>query len=196
LPALLLLTDAERLPDPVSAAAKLPRGGRNGFAAGVVVRERERAKQRTLARALAPICRARRAALLVAGDPRLAREIGATGVHLSEEAARAALLSTFALPRKAARRGMILSVAAHSLRAILRANALHADIVLLAPAFATASHPGATPIGAIRFARMIRAAARTAPDIRVFALGGVTGDNAARLMRAGAAGFAAIGALA
>ncbi|HET9149740.1 MAG TPA: thiamine phosphate synthase, partial [Alphaproteobacteria bacterium] len=129
-------------------------------------------------------------------DARLARELGATGVHLSEAAARTALLSTFAVPRKRARRGMILSVAAHSLRAILRANALNADIVLLAPAFATRSHPGAAPIGATRFARITRAAARAAPNIHVFALGGVTGNNATRLIHAGAAGFAAVGALA
>jgi thiamine-phosphate pyrophosphorylase len=194
------LTDAERLPDPLAAVARLPRGGavcgRPAFHAGVVVRERDAEMRRALAEKTVTPCRVRRIAVLIANDARLARAYRAAGVHLSEETARHGLLSTLALPRSGShlRGRMIVSVAAHSARAIARAARLRADIVLLAPAFATRSHPRAEPIGAVRFALMTRAARRA--GVRVFALGGVTGANAERLARAGAWGFAAIGALA
>lgn len=201
-PSLLLLTDSIRLPDPAGATATLPYGtgarGKTLFNAGVVIRERDEAKRRALAFALTPLCRRRRVALLVANDARLARAVGAAGVHLSEEIARHGLLSPLALARKGSRlrSRAILSIAAHSAGALARAIALGADIVLLSPAFATPSHPDAKPIGPIRFALMARAARRRHADLSVFALGGVSDANAQRLMRAGADGFAAIGALA
>src|SRR4029077_3608108 len=75
-PKLWLFTDARRLPDPRPAATRLPRG-----LAGVVLRHDGEPGRAALGRDLARICRARRLALVVAGDPRLAAALGA-GVHL------------------------------------------------------------------------------------------------------------------
>ncbi len=73
---LWLFTDARRLPDPLAAAARLPRG-----LAGVVLRHDGEPGRAALGRALARLCRRRRLALVVAGDVRLAAALGA-GVHL------------------------------------------------------------------------------------------------------------------
>ena len=83
-----------------------------------------------------------------------------------------------------------VTVAAHSLPALIRARAAGADAALLSPVFPTESHPGAPTLGAHRFARLARAA-----GLPVYALGGVNVENAARLRGSGAFGIAAIAAL-
>jgi len=184
-PRLLLMTDSVRLPDPERAVGALPRGS------GVVLRERDGERRRALAVRLAPLCRRRRVRLLIAGDWRLAVAAGADGVHLSEAAARGE-------PRRwqaVRRRGMRVTAAAHSPRAIRRAAALGLDGVLLSPvaptdSHPTGSHPSARPLGPLRFARW----AHEAP-LPVYALGGIDARTALRLLPARPAGFAAIGAL-
>src|SRR5438477_5113612 len=69
-PVLWLFTDAERLPDPLSAAARLPKG-----LCGIVLRHDGVPGREALARALARICRSRRLVLVVAGDARLAARL-------------------------------------------------------------------------------------------------------------------------
>lgn len=177
LPALLMMTDERRLPDPLPAAAALPAGS------GVVLRHYGDPSRETLGRQLAHLCRRRGLLLLVAGDLALALRLGADGVHLPEAA-------TTLVPA-ARRHGMTLTtVAAHSLAALRTAARLGADAALLSPVFPTASHPGAPVLGPLRFARLVRQA-----GLPVYALGGVTGRTAHRLKGSGAAGVAAIGAL-
>src|ERR1700733_7196086 len=76
IPRLWLFTDDKRLPDPREAVALLPRGR-----AGVILRHDADPERLKLGRDLARICRVRRLVLVVAGDIRLARALGA-GVHL------------------------------------------------------------------------------------------------------------------
>jgi thiamine-phosphate pyrophosphorylase len=184
-PALFLLTDDERVRDPVAAVNRLPRG------AAVIARARDEDALRQLVSALAPVCRRRGVALIVAGDVRLALRHGAAGVHLSERQGRRGR----PLARGSDAR-LFVTAAAHSLPALLRAERLGASAILLSPVFATASHPGARPLGAIRFAALVRAARRRNVGAALIALGGVTPERAQRLIAAGADGFAAIGALA
>jgi thiamine-phosphate pyrophosphorylase len=72
-----------------------------------------------------------------------------------------------------------------------RARRAGADAALVGPVFATASHPGARPLGPLLFAAL----ARLSP-LPVYALGGIEETTARRLKAAGAQGFAAIGAFA
>ncbi|MGH6787201.1 MAG: thiamine phosphate synthase [Novosphingobium sp.] len=65
---------------------------------------------------------------------------------------------------------------AHSLREIGRANRFGVGAVLLSPVFATRSHPGAKPLGALRF-RLLAAWAQ----MPVIALGGMTARRARSL---------------
>ncbi len=172
--ALLLLTDDQRLPDPLPAARALPRG------AVIILRSRDASRRAALAAALRAIARVRGLLLLIADDPQLAAKIGAHGIHLPQRRAREAAHWRARYPH------WFVTAAAHSLRAVL--NAGGADAVLLSPVFATASHPDAPALTPAR-ARLI---ARQAP-IPVFALGGIDAQNAGLLH--GFAGLAAIGAL-
>src|SRR5215510_1274642 len=76
LPALILMTDEKRLPDPAAAAESLPPG------AAIILRHTNPKARATLGHALAKIAHARELLLLIAGDAHLAAEIGAHGLHL------------------------------------------------------------------------------------------------------------------
>lgn len=181
-PSIVLVTDQIRLPDPRAAMGRLPPG------AGVILRHYDDAKRRPLARAVALLARRRRLALIVAGDWRLAAELGADGLHLPEGLARHGLLAgPLGWVR---RRRRLLLVACHGAMALGRARDLGATAALLSPVFPTASHPGAATIGPIRFGLWARRA-----GLPVIALGGMTRRHLRRLPRGAAAGMAAIGAL-
>jgi thiamine-phosphate pyrophosphorylase len=187
LPALLLLTDAERLADPLPVLARLPRGS------GVILRdyapETPDAVRAAAALRVRRACRARGLWLIVAGDVRLALGIGADGLHLPEWM----LMRGDSLARRATRAGIrrpgfIVTAACHSLRALRAAARLGANAAVLAPVFGTPSHPASPSLGAVRFARLVRAAA-----IPVYALGGVGTRTVRRLVGSGAVGIAGIG---
>jgi len=171
LPVLWLFTDAVRLPDPCGAAARLPRG-----LCGVVFRHDGVGDRAGLGRRLAAICRARRIALVVAGDWRLARVLGA-GVHLRAGRGRASGCR-------------LVTSSAHTVAELRRAERAGADLVFLSPAFPTASHPGAGALGAVRWAGMARS------GVGLAALGGVDGGTVWRLPRRICRAVGAIGALA
>src|ERR1700733_443518 len=174
LPPLWLFTDARRLPDPRPAVARLPRG-----LAGVVLRHDGEPGRARLGYDLAMICRARRLALVVAGDARLAAAIGA-GVH--PRAGR--------WPGVQRRRRLITS-SAHGCADLLRARRAGVSLVFLSPAFPTLSHPDVNALGPVRWARL----ARWAP-LPVAALGGIDGATIRRLPRRACHAIGAIGALA
>jgi len=184
LPPRLLVTDARRLPDPLPAVARLPRGS------GVVFRHYELAPaaRLRLARQVARLCRRRGLVLLVAGDARLALAAGADGVHLPE---RLAVLAPGLWRRRAS---WIVTVAAHDAGAVARAARARADAVLVSPVFPTASHPGATGLGAVRFAALAAQARRR--GLAVYALGGINAGSERRLRGIPQKGTAAIAGMA
>ncbi|MBC8239496.1 MAG: thiamine phosphate synthase [Alphaproteobacteria bacterium] len=178
LPGVILLTDATRLADPLPAAAALPKGS------AIILRHYAVAGREALGRELMALCRRRGLSLLIAGDWRLAWKLGAHGVHLPEwQAGRPPVL-----PRKP---GWLITAAAHSRPALLRAARLGVNAALLSPVFPTSSHPGAAALGVLRFAAL----ALHCP-LPIYALGGIAAGNATRLASSGAAGIAAISGLA
>lgn len=177
LPSLVLLTDDERLSDPLAAARALPRG------AMVIVRARQSAHRAHLAQALAPIAHARDLILLIADDPELAIRTRAHGVHFPEKH------SGRAGHWRARRPQWLITSSAHSQWAAARAR--YADAILLGPVFATQSHPRAQTLGPIRTRLIAHAIAK-----QVLALGGIDSKTIMQLSGANLAGVAAIGALA
>jgi thiamine-phosphate pyrophosphorylase len=178
LPPLIFMTEEERVPDPVAAAQRLPKG------TGIILRHRDRRRREALARELAPISRRRGLLLLIAGDPDLAARVGAHGAHFPE-----AHLGEAAHWRSRQKQWLI-TAAAHSERALLKATRARADAALLAPVFPTGSHEGAHTLGALRAALISRRA-----PLPVYALGGVSAANVARLSGTRFCGIAAISAL-
>ncbi|MCL1952217.1 MAG: thiamine phosphate synthase [Oscillospiraceae bacterium] len=90
----------------------------------------------------------------------------------------------FALASEALAREHSLSVSVHSPEEALRAEAMGAEFVIAGHIFATGSKPGMPPRG-LAFLREVCEAV----DIPVFAIGGITMQNAQQCLDAGAAGI-------
>ena len=170
LPKIWLMTDPRFGNDLLRAIQRLP------FGSGVIFRHYniEIRARRTLFSDVRKICRRRGHMLLMASDPRTVMAWGADGVH-------GQLLRTTPL---------IHSVSVHDIREIARARRCDADITLLSPVFATKSHPGSRPLGALRFMLL----ARLCGNAKVIALGGMTGRKSKMLDPRIIHGWAAIGA--
>ncbi len=175
LPTVFFVTDPDRTPDPLSIARSLPRG------AGVIFRGFGRTGVERTATALAVIARRRGLLLLIGADAALAARIGAGGVHLPERDLQEA--------RSIRRRhpSYIITGAAHSLRALKRAEGAGLHAALLSTAFSSLSPTAGRPLGPIRLAIAVRGA-----GLPVIALGGVNGRTAKRLIGVEVSGFAAV----
>jgi thiamine-phosphate pyrophosphorylase len=168
------MTDPKRTPHPERIAARLPSGW------GVIFRHFGSRDRYKAGARLARACKQRRLVLLVSADPDLARAIGADGIHWPEERLSGVR------PRSSR---WIETASAHSRTAIVRAARLRADAVILSAVFESASKSAGKPMGALRFRNL----ARTAP-LPVYALGGISADNAGRIGST-TAGWAAIDAV-
>ena len=105
---------------------------------------------------------------------------GAHGVHLPSRSIAPAHLRALGIG--------IIGVSCHDAAEVDAASSEGADFVLLGPVFAPLSKAAsAAPLGLDRF-REITAEAR----LPVFALSGITPENASQVLSAGAAGVAAI----
>ncbi len=121
--------------------------------------------------------------LLINGlHPLQARELGADGVHLPGGAPLATL--------EQARVSGFVSVSCHSLDEVARARAGRASAILWAPVFGKVV-AGEEVLAGTGLERLGEACA-LAGEVPVFALGGVTPENAACCIDAGAAGVAGI----
>lgn len=138
------------------------------------------------ARALATLVRqvldvARGTPVLVNSRADIALACGAQGVHLPSDSPSPKLVRVIAPP------GFLVGVSCHNPEEIERASREGADFVVYGPIFATHSHPSGRPIGL----EALAAATRTV-HLPVYALGGITEENAALCVAAGAAGVAGI----
>jgi thiamine-phosphate pyrophosphorylase len=176
LPVLWLMTDPERGAGP-EVLRTLPRG------AGVIFRHYGAPNRAAQARHWRDRAKAQGLVFLVAGDPRLAAAIKADGFHAPE-----ALIHRTAIARRLMP-WAIVTAAAHGMPGLVAAARAGADAVLVSPVFATRSHPGARPLGVVRFAALAQAAA-----LPVIALGGMNAATFPRLAGIPAIGFAAIDA--
>jgi len=79
----------------------------------------------------------------------------------------------------------------HDLAEAEAARAEGADYLVVGPVFATASHPGRTPLGLER----LQAVAAAVDGLPVIAIGGITADRVREVRNSGAYGVAAIRAL-
>jgi thiamine-phosphate pyrophosphorylase len=133
---------------------------------------------------------ARPTRLLINSRADVALATRAHGVHLAEGPEALTPAEVRALYASAKLPAPIVSVSCHTLSDVERARANQANVILFAPVFekilgADQSLPGQ---GLDRLSQ----ACTTASPIPVFALGGVTLENAAACLAAGAAGIAGI----
>jgi thiamine-phosphate pyrophosphorylase len=158
----------------------------------VQLRDKQRAlvSLRVFASRLRLVTRSLGAGLLINGDPRLARDVGADGVHLGRDA------GTVAEARVTCGPSAWISVSAHSDGAVRRALADGADAALVSPVFPSrppsvyAEEKEGRGLDALRSARVV-----AGDRLRLYALGGVDADNARACAQAGADGVAVVRAL-
>lgn len=158
-PDLWLVTDARNDAGLERALEKLPRGS------GVIFRHYHLSEADRRARfdGLRRAAHRRGHLVVLSGTARQARAWRADGVYGD--------------PRGLARGPALLRLCTvHSAREIAAARRAGADAVLLSPVFATRSHPGARPLGPVRF-RLLA----TLSGAPVIALGGMNRRRAGRL---------------
>jgi thiamine-phosphate pyrophosphorylase len=173
LPRLMLVTQRNRMkPDFFTALNAALRGG----ARLMQLREKELpgAELFSLAAQAKALCESFGAKLLINHRAEVARQIGA-GVHWPEGAFEAG--------------NSFCGVSVHSLEAARRAAGQGADYLVFGSVFETQSHPGAAPAGLDLLREVC-----SAVEIPVFAIGGITPENAHLCWNAGAHGIAVIGA--
>lgn len=166
LPKIWLMTDPRFGTGLPAAVRKLPAGS------GVVFRHYDlpKAERQRLFQDIDRICRQRGHVLMLAGKD----EWLADGVH-----GRARKFCT-----------QLLSKPVHNIRELRNARRERADLVLLSPLFATRTHPGARPLGMMRFAQL----SKLAKPAKVIALGGMTRNRARAIKAHVAHGWSAIDA--
>lgn len=121
--------------------------------------------------------------LIINDSPELAAEIGADGVHLGEEDAR------IAHARSVLGEGAIIGVSCYGkIERAINAVAGGADYVAFGTPYNTPTKPGRTPTPF----EVLREAAARIKDIPVFAIGGITAENAADVLETGVDGIAVI----
>jgi thiamine-phosphate pyrophosphorylase len=166
LPRLWLMTD-ERMGRALFASIEaLPKG------AGIIFRHYSLAQKerRALFEKTRRIAERKRHVLLLGGSAREARAWRADGNH--------------------SRHGRATSAPVHSIRERVAAERRGAKLLFVSPVFSTSSHPGARPLGRVRFGIIVRGAKRP-----IIALGGMTQHRARGLIKFKIYGWAAISSL-
>jgi len=138
-----------------------------------------------IAAAVQGVCARRGTPLIVNDRADIALAVGAAGMHLGQEDL------PVPLARRIAGSGPIVGASARTEEKILAAIAAGADYVGYGPIYATSSKPDAEEPEGLQGLRRICAMA-TCP---VIAIGGITRETAAAVIRAGAHGIAVIAAV-
>ncbi|MGB7404120.1 MAG: thiamine phosphate synthase [Pacificimonas sp.] len=167
LPTRWLFTDERMEADLDAALTKLRRGD------GVVFRHYGAPNREALARRVARIAKRSGLVLVVAGDDKLSRRLGAAGTHMPGFA----------------RQHRPLTAAAHGHADIVRARRAGAQLVFLSPIFRTRSHADAKTLGPVRFGLIARGA-----GVAVAGLGGMNAARFSSLRQVGAKAWGAIDA--
>jgi thiamine-phosphate pyrophosphorylase len=142
------------------------------------------ARRRAEALALAALCRDAGVPLIVNDDVELARAVGAAGVHLGSDDA------TLPHARRHLGASALIGVTCHaSLERAREAAAAGADYLAFGAFFPSPTKPDAGPADPeiLRAARIFR--------LPLVAIGGITADNGARLIKAGADALAVVSAV-
>lgn len=180
-PPLLLVTDRRQAGDDIASVAEA------AFAAGcrwLSLREKDLppTDQTALLRKLLACAQKYQATVTLHGDAKLAREAGADGVHLAAG-------SNVAEARRMLDQDALIGLSIHSADEARAVDARLVDYVVAGPVFETASKPGYGPaLGPQGLALIAKAC-----PVPVVAIGGITFENIADCLVAGAAGIAVMG---
>ena len=133
-----------------------------------------------LAQPIVALCRNYKAKLFINTDTRVARKVGAAGVHLP------AYAESVGSVKAQIGDGFAVGCSVHSFEAAAKREAEGADFLTYSPIYPTASKPGYGPaVGVENLTQVVRRV-----KLPVFALGGITPARASECLAAGAFGVA------
>lgn len=138
-----------------------------------------------LARETLAAARASGALLVVNDRADLARIVGADGLHVGQDDLPAAAARALVGP------GVLLGLSTHGLAQLQAAAAEPVDYVAIGPVFPTRTKENPDPVVGLEMVRR----ARALTSLPLIAIGGITADNAAAVVEAGADGVAVISCL-
>jgi thiamine-phosphate diphosphorylase len=184
LPVICLITDRTLCTDLAPVVAQAVHGGVNM----VQVREKDLPTRELLAltQRLEEVI-GDRAQLMVNGRADIAFAASAAGVHLSSEGLPAGALRDI-LP------GAIVGRSVHTESEMKWASEEPLDYLELGTVYPSRSHPAGPALGVVSFRRLV-AGSSVAARLPVIAVGGITPQNAAEVIEAGAAGVAVISSI-
>lgn len=179
---LYAITDADLQPPEVLSARVA--AALSGGARMIQYRDKsaDGARRREQAAAIVELCRRCDALSIINDDPLLAGEVGADGVHLGRDDAAIADV------RRSLGAGSLIGVSCYNRLDLARdAQAAGADYVAFGSVF-----PSPTKPDAVRAAPELLRQARRELNVPIVAIGGITAENAATVIAAGADAVAVI----
>jgi thiamine-phosphate pyrophosphorylase len=182
---LVVVTDRRQAAEAGHALVEVVAAAVEAGARCVLLREKDlpAVERRRLALDLVAVLGPAGGRLIVAGDARLAREVGAAGVHL-------AAADPWPPTGAEARGEWIVGRSCHGTDELRSARREGATYATLSPVFASPSKPGYGPALGLDG---LAAACAAVPDLPVLALAGVGPGRAADCLAAGARGVAVMG---
>lgn len=182
---LYLVTDSLFLGD--RPLAEVVREAVAGGATVVQYREKRASTRRMVVEAqeLVAICRPRNVPFLINDRLDVALAVGADGVHLGQDDMPLPLARKILGPEK------ILGITVHNESELEAAEAQGADYLSLAPVFATSTKPDHQPPMGLQGLRKLAAKAH----LPTVAIGGITRENAADVVRCGVDGICVVSAI-
>ncbi|MBT4940725.1 MAG: thiamine phosphate synthase [Rhodospirillaceae bacterium] len=180
------MTDAERVPNPLPAIDQMAPGS------GVIFRHYTSNHRLELSHKIKDLCRKRELLFLVAGDIALAQSLNADGLHLPEYLVNSPPLSVRVWRQ---RPGKLLTAATHSQRSLHKSRTLGVDAALLSPIFPTTSHPESLAPNNVLGSLGLMKMCLNSP-VPIYALGGVSDNNARQLLKSPVIGIAGISGIA
>lgn len=187
LPRLYAIVDAEMLASRGIALTGFVKDLRDAGVTLVQYRDKRGDEHEILrnAKIITEIFEGREATLVMNDSPALAHRAGWNAVHVGQTDAEVRE-ARHTLPP-----GGIVGCSTHTDQQVVAANAAEADYIAIGPVFATSTKTNAEPVVGLEGVR--RARALTARPL--VAIGGITLENAASVIEAGADSVAVIGAL-
>lgn len=181
----IFFTDRKKILDLETTIKNLPKN------CAIIIREYDldAASREAFARKIIDLARPKNHKVLIGKNFSLAKKLKADGLHFSDFDK----IPTQFLQKKLWPKNFIFSLAAHSLKSVLKLQKLAPDLLFISPIFATTSHANQKNLGLKNLAK-ISFQTKNQPYFspNIYALGGVNFTNLKSLQKLPICGFGAI----
>ena len=154
--------------------------------AAFLLRSYKAKSRKKIAKQLLKFCKMKKLKLLIASDIKLAEDINAHGVHFPEYMIKKKNKINWVIIKKnKLKKNWIITVSAHNLQILKKAEFFNIDAALLSPVFSSKSHPNRKNLGVNKFAEITKKT-----KLPIYALGGINIKNIKSLLRTDIIGYA------